>query len=439
MHTARLLGLGLLTGALLLVACGEDEDGNGKGSDPSAPPSGSLVAAFGTDGIVAGNPSSSWDQPTGVALDATHMYVVGFDATLGSSDDQWRIEKRSLDDGALDPSFGTAGVIQTNPGTGTDWIWAIALDATSLYVGGWDKSPGDLQWRVEKRSLSDGALDAGFGTGGVVTSNPTGAADSLAAMLVESDGLYLVGSSEGDSRIEKRSTATGALVTAFGAGGVVVPDPDTYYDLASAVATDGRNLFIAGRDQSLGAGDWSLRIEKRSLATGALDAAFGAGGTVTSSPSPTYDAGSAIAYGDGWIYIAGTDEGPGAGDRQFRIEKRSAIDGTLDPAFGAAGAVTQDLGAGDEEFLSIVLDADFLYAGGTDESSGDGQWNLQKRRRSDGSLVDSFGSGGLVTENLSPYWDGIEEIAVDAAGLYVVGAACEAVDDGAWRIEKRVK
>ena len=44
-----------------------------------------------------------------------------------------------------------------------------------MYVAGTDQSPGNNQWRIEKRLLSTGALDASFGTGGVVTNNPSGA------------------------------------------------------------------------------------------------------------------------------------------------------------------------------------------------------------------------------------------------------------------------
>ena len=40
---------------------------------------------------------------------------------------------------------------------------------------GYDESPGagNEQWRIEKRNLSDGALVVGFGTGGVVTNDPS--------------------------------------------------------------------------------------------------------------------------------------------------------------------------------------------------------------------------------------------------------------------------
>ena len=53
---------------------------------------------------------------------------------------------------------------------------AVAVDSTGLYVVGFDSSPVgnfDSQWRIEKRDLSDGSLMTSFGTNGVVTSDPT--------------------------------------------------------------------------------------------------------------------------------------------------------------------------------------------------------------------------------------------------------------------------
>ena len=100
----------------------------------------------------------------------------GCDESPGPGNCQWRIEKRNLSDGALVVGFGTGGVVTNNPSGRTDWAGFIAIDSTYMYVTGYDESPGagNEQWRIEKRNLSDGALVVGFGTGGVVTNNPSG-------------------------------------------------------------------------------------------------------------------------------------------------------------------------------------------------------------------------------------------------------------------------
>jgi hypothetical protein len=78
------------------------------------------------------------------------MYVVGEDAQPGNY--QWRIEKRNLSDGALTAGFGTNGVVTSNPSPGDDFaIGGIAIDPTFMYVIGYDSLPGNLEWRIEKR------------------------------------------------------------------------------------------------------------------------------------------------------------------------------------------------------------------------------------------------------------------------------------------------
>ena len=83
-----------------------------------------------------------------IAIDSTYMYVTGYDESLGNA--QWRIEKRNLSDGALAAGFGTGGVVTNNPSAGDDRVYGIAIDSTSMYVVGYDSSPGNEQWRIEK-------------------------------------------------------------------------------------------------------------------------------------------------------------------------------------------------------------------------------------------------------------------------------------------------
>ena len=139
-------------------------------------------------------------------MDATAMYVVGWDTSPGNS--QWRIEKRSLTDGNLVTGFGTGGAVTSNPSTGADEAYNIAIDSTAMYVVGCDISPGKRQWRIEKRSLADGGPFSAFGAGGTVTSNPSAGPDAAFSIATDSTAMYVVGYdfSPGNNqwRIEKR-------------------------------------------------------------------------------------------------------------------------------------------------------------------------------------------------------------------------------------------
>jgi hypothetical protein len=100
-----------------------------------------------------------------VAVDSTGIYVVGYDSSPGNS--QWRIEKRSLNDGSLIWS------VTSNPSSGSDSANSVAVDSTGIYVVGYDYAPGNYQWRIEKRNLNDGSLIWS------ITSNPSSGDDLL--------------------------------------------------------------------------------------------------------------------------------------------------------------------------------------------------------------------------------------------------------------------
>jgi hypothetical protein len=135
------------------------------------------------------------------------MYLAGFDSVPG--DREWRVEKRNLSDGALVGAFGTGGVVNVDMGSGYDSANALSLDGAYMYLAGDDYSTNGA-WRIEKRLLTTGALDSGFGTAGVVTSNPSSNEDRAKGIVLDSTYIYVVGddSSVGvtDSqwRIEKR-------------------------------------------------------------------------------------------------------------------------------------------------------------------------------------------------------------------------------------------
>ena len=388
--------------------------------------SGALVPGFGTDGATTSNPSTQVDVANAIAIDSTAMYVVGYDWSPGNY--QWRIEKRSLADGGLVTLFGVGGVATTNPSTQIDVANAMAIDSTAMYVVGYDSSPGDYQWRIEKRSLTDGSLVPGFGTGGVVTSNPSSAGDVATAIAIDSTAMYVVGYdwSPGNYqwRIEKRSLTDGSLV------GVYTSNPGTYPAIARAIAIDSTAMYVVGYDYGPGIGDSQWRIEKRSLADGNLVPGFGTGGVVTGDPSTGSDAPNGIAIDSTAMYVVGYDDSPG--NRQWRIEKRSLADGSL------VGVYTSNPSTDSDEAHAVVIDSTAMYVVGYDESPESRQWRIEKRILADGSLVPGFGTGGVVSSNPSTDDDTAYAVAIDSATMYVVGSDCSP-GYAQWRIEKRVK
>src|SRR3972149_2719768 len=198
------------------------------------------------------NPSSYVDEALAVAVDGSGVYIVGFDEYLGSGNGRWRIEKRNLT---------TGNVIWTqasNPSSSWDEAWGVAVDGTGVYMVGFDQfpGPGNCRWRIEKRSLTTGSLIW------TQTSNPSVSHDMAWGVAVDGSGIYIVGEDDylGGNfrwRIEKRSLSTGSVIW------TKASNPSAFYDEAWGVAVDGSGVYTVGYDEFPGSGNARWRMEKR--------------------------------------------------------------------------------------------------------------------------------------------------------------------------------
>jgi len=162
------------------------------------------VSAVGGDliWIQTSNPSDQSDLAYAVAVDGSGIYVVGYDYPPSIPQFEWRIEKRNLANGSL------VWVQTSDPSSGNDGAYDVAVDSSGIYVVGTDTSPGpgsgNSQWRIEKRKLTDGSLIWNQ------TNNPSPISDSALGVAVDSSGVYIVGSDNSPGladyqwRIEKR-------------------------------------------------------------------------------------------------------------------------------------------------------------------------------------------------------------------------------------------
>ena len=398
------------------------------GSD-GGPATGGLVAAFGAFGVITNDPGPGQsDEIHALAIDADSMYVGGYDT--GSA--RRRIEKRRLDDGSLVAAFGSgAGFVTFSSGFAPDDVAAIALDATSLYAVGVSTGSGTNQWCYEKRDRTTGALDPVFGAGtGRITTSLAGGNNQPAGIVLDGASMVVAGWDATQPlgnhqwRVEKRSLATGALDAAFASGGVYTSNPSPWHDRAQAIASDRGSAYIVGF-QNYGGVAESWRIEKLDLASGIPDAAFGA---IVANPGQYSEARSIVVDANS-IVVAGVSAW------QWRIEKRSRTTGALDPVFGGrSGVVTSDGYVAN----AILTDGASLWIVGT-QTPGDEAWRIEKRDLVTGFLVESFGDGGVVVSNPSAGSDVLYAAAVDAEFLYLGGTDRQSGFDEEWRIEKRTR
>ncbi len=80
--------------------------------------------------------------------EGTPMY---FASTNGTLNPEWRLEQRQTSDLSPIMTFGTSGVVTSNPSGGVDDVHGLVMTGSVLYVVGSDSVPGNQQWRVEAR------------------------------------------------------------------------------------------------------------------------------------------------------------------------------------------------------------------------------------------------------------------------------------------------
>ena len=189
----------------------------------------------------------------------------------------------------------------------------------------------------------------------------------------------------------------GKVMTEFGSSSVVV---------ALALQPDGKIIAAGSSDAKLALARYGR--------TGSLDPSFGAGGKVTTAIGTRSRAGAVALQPDGKILVAGStvDE---AGEYQFAVVRYTA-DGSLDPSFGAGGAVTTPFGPGVASASALVLAPD-----GRIVAAGRGGSDFALARYDpNGSLDTTFGDGGKVTTAFADAHEaGVAEIALQPDGKIV--------------------
>jgi len=419
----------------------------------SAKPDGML-----TSWIVTVNPGTSTTaKPYALALDGSALYIAGFDTSQVSA--EWRLEKRYPGNGqpysgsGYTKGFTSSGILAYNGSILDDVIYALAMDSTSLYMAGFDHNKfnqyavsADSEWAVDKRSSSTGTAVTAFASSGYIRENPGVEKDVIYGLAVDaaSSALYLVGvdsalgAADTQWRIEKRGAANGLLDPAFGTGGVVLSNPGTGMDEARAVVMDPSRAYIYVVGWESGAADTRWRIEKRLTSDGSLDATFGSGGIVTFDQGAGTGKACAAVIDSSGLYVAGFDSSAGAGDTQWRIEKRLTSDGSLDATFGSGGIVVFNPSLYDDAINALAVDAGGLYIAGYDSSPGQGntEWRVEKRDPTTGALIPAFGTNGVYSPNPGAFLDEATALAVDAQSLYVCGYDSPAIGKSEWRIEK---
>ena len=322
--------------------------------------------------------------------------------------------------GGLDPTFGNGGVVTTSIGSGHAQANGVALQSSGkIIAAGYAKNGGDWEFAVARYG-QDGTLDAGFGVNGVVTTSVGGGNDEGWAVAVQPDDKIVVaGYSETggdyDFAVVRYDTA-GALDAGFGSGGVMTTPvgSSSDYGRALAIQPDGM-ILVAG---------WSYSGMDRILSlvrytdAGAVDGGFGSNGIVTKSMSGGLEGFAVGLQSDGDIVVGGCS--PTNDHSDFALLRYDS-GGDLDVTFGSSGVVTTAFGgtgAGSDDCiadLAIVPDDGIVAAG-----SNAGSRIAVAHYDADGAPEGGFGVGGRANVAIGSYADGGYAVDLQDDGRIVV-------------------
>ena len=265
-----------------------------------------------------------------------------------------RIDRR----GALDPTFGSAGVASLRARLNVLQVLRQAdgkLLLVSDDVQAATSPAAPLRLKITRLN-ADFSLDTAFGAGGTVVTPINEGCGACTTAALQPDGAIVLTGTTGTITsptapnlrwVVARLTPAGALDASFGTGGVAtIPTAASTSGFNVAVAPGGTIVSSAQSQPDLLSGESTLLLA-RLTRDGSLDSSFG-GGDVVSTPLSTGFL--TLVLGDGSIVMAGQPQRelpvrPGA-DLSRQLLVRYTPAGALDGSFGSGGVV--DLGAADE-------------------------------------------------------------------------------------------
>lgn len=301
--------------------------------------------------------------------------------------------------GSLDESFAEGGTLFGTLGFELFAQRGITLQPDGKIVG--TGSTGDQA--ITYRLNPDGSMDDGFGVEGRVT---TGIGESTGGLvpLVLTDGRIVVAGWGGpldpgyDSALFGY-TADGELDGDFGSSGTVSISLGGGYDEYHAFVEDREGGLLPAGIEFTGTTSTLRRYDGQ----GQVDDGY----VVETAASAAVEAG--ILDSDGNTVLVGST------GSDFWLERHLAS-GELDDGFDSDGIVVTDFaGAADQGLGVVEVAAGKLVAGGL----SDGRVALARYNRN-GSLDLTFGTGGKVVTTVQLDARGLNALAVDSQGRFVL-------------------
>jgi uncharacterized delta-60 repeat protein len=366
--------------------------------------------------------------------------------------------RRLLSAGALDPTFGSGGIVTTSVGSATSWNGAAAV---AIYPNAGTANDGDVVavgnavtgkhsgFPVDNfaviRYSPNGTLDPSFGNGGELTTIVSSSGGSRANdVSIQADGKIVAAGYGADASgnlafTVVRYNVNGSLDTTFGSGktaGIV----QTHMSRGSideaetvAIQPDGK-IVVAGLTTPQGSSASQFAVVRYNT-NGSLDTTFNGSGMVVS-----HFTGSASGNPRNAVDLAiYPSTSPGDAGKIVEVGLLHNADGTysvavlrynsngsVDTPFGGTGFVLLNTpsnpisGLDSVSLPHVAIQADdSLDIAFTGDGVGSTEMSVVRLQAS-GSMDTSFGSGGVVVTQ-HQMWDTALSIALQTNGAIVVG------------------
>jgi uncharacterized delta-60 repeat protein len=317
-----------------------------------------------------------------------------------------------LSGGALDPTFGTGGIVTTAVGSNSSGAHAVVVQSDGKIVAGGNgvDATGNPDFTLARYN-ANGTLDGGFGTNGIVQTVVGKNGSYISGLALQSDGkIVAVGHASSNATTAAfavvRYNSNGSLDTTFGGGGhhtgIVLVNAGSASNVngANAVAIDGNGkIDVAGTSTPGSLLDFTLM---RFNSNGTLDTTFGPsknGIVTTQVSSQANQAHALVIQADGMIVVAGTSHN--SNEAGIGVVRYTAT-GQLDASFGAGGIIANLLppGTTGSEALSVLILSSGLIVTSGDSTFATATGNKNEltlaRFTSSGQVDSTFGSAGFA-------------------------------------------
>ncbi|MEZ4751328.1 MAG: hypothetical protein R3B54_12140 [Bdellovibrionota bacterium] len=370
---------------------------------------GSLDNSYDTDGMVVTSVNVGDDVVTNMALDTLGRAVVIGTTDNGTNNDF--LVMRYHTNGALDTGFGTGGIATKNFGN-DDVAWGMQIDTVGkIYLGG--RVYSGSSYRMGLQILNPDGSESSSGSYSIASG---GLPRSL--YIDEQERIVLGGRSYNGANWDYgliRISQSEGLSQTFDTDGVATVDivnDDFAYDLA--FQTDGK-MVLVGRTDTGGFSDFGI---VRLLTSGALDTAFsGDGKQNTAFAAGRHDIANAVAIQtNGRIVVAGFTD---AGDNEFAVA-RYLTNGNLDTSFSGDGLNTADFGSGHDIANAVAIQTNGRIVLAGSAYNGTNNDIAVARFHTTGALDTTFSGDGRAITSIGTSEDAGHAMAIQPDGRILV-------------------